>query len=86
MACLALNVNALPQAMLTVTPLVLPTLVAETQVSSRFTVEVSVQSVLTVGEVCSISTGELTVLAASDGPLRTRDGGFFLLDPARETN
>lgn len=86
MACLALNVNALPQAMLTVTPLVLPTLVAESQVSSRLTVEVSTQSVLTVGEVCSIGGGELTVLAASDGPLRTRDGGFFLLDPARETD
>lgn len=76
MACLALNVNALPQAMLTVTPLVLPTLVAESKVSSR----------LTVGEVCSIGGGELTVLAASDGPLRTRDSGFFLLDPARETD
>ena len=37
---------------------------------------------LTVGEVCSISGGTLVVLAASDGPLRTRDGGYLLLNPA----
>ena len=37
---------------------------------------------LSVGEVCSVSDGTLVVLAASDGPLRTRDGGYFLLDPA----
>lgn len=37
---------------------------------------------LTVGEVCSISPGSILVLAASDGPLRTRDGGYLLLDPA----
>ena len=37
---------------------------------------------LSIGEVCTISSGTLVVLAASDGPLRTRDGGFFLLNPA----
>lgn len=37
---------------------------------------------LTIGEVCSISVGSLVVLAASDGPLRTRDGGYLLLNPA----
>lgn len=37
---------------------------------------------LSVGEVCSVGSGTLVVLAASDGPLRTRDGGFLLLDPA----
>ena len=37
---------------------------------------------LTIGEVCSVSPGTIVVLAASDGPLRTRDGGFLLLDPA----
>lgn len=37
---------------------------------------------LSIGEVCTISGGTLVVLAASDGPLRTRDGGFFLLNPA----
>ena len=34
------------------------------------------------GSVCSTSSGRMVVLAASDGPLRTRDGGYFLLDPA----
>ena len=37
---------------------------------------------LSIGEVCTISGGTLVVLAASDGPLRTRDGGYFLLNPA----
>lgn len=37
---------------------------------------------LTIGEVCSVSGGTIVVLAASDGPLRTRDGGYLLLDPA----
>lgn len=36
---------------------------------------------LMIGEVCSVSAGELYVLAASDGPLRTKDGGYFLLSP-----
>jgi hypothetical protein len=37
---------------------------------------------LEVGEVCVVSGGTLVVLAGSDGPLRTRDGGYFLLNPA----
>lgn len=37
---------------------------------------------LTIGEVCSVGSGTIVVLAASDGPLRTRDGGYLLLDPA----
>lgn len=37
---------------------------------------------MTVGEVCSICGGRIVVLAASDGPLRTKDGGYFLLNPA----
>lgn len=40
--------------------------------------------VVIISEVCAIGGGELCVLAAADGILRTRDGGFFLLDPARE--
>lgn len=40
-------------------------------------------SKLTIGEVCTVSGGTITVLAASDGPLRTKDGGYFLLDPSR---
>jgi hypothetical protein len=37
---------------------------------------------LTIGEVCSVASGTIVVLAASDGPLRTRDGGYLLLNPA----
>lgn len=38
---------------------------------------------LTLCEVCSVSGGTLVVLAGSDGPFRTRGGGYFLLDPAK---
>lgn len=37
---------------------------------------------LTLGEVCTVNSGTIVVLAGSDGPLRTRDGGYFLLNPA----
>ena len=39
---------------------------------------------LTAGVTCSVGGGELTVLAASDGILRTRDGDFLILDPSQE--
>ena len=38
---------------------------------------------LLLGEVCSISGGTLVVLAGSDGPFRTKGGGYFLLDPSK---
>ena len=37
---------------------------------------------LTLGEVCTVNSGTIVVLAGSDGPLRTRNGGYFLLNPA----
>lgn len=37
---------------------------------------------LTCSEVCTVAGGTIVVLAASDGPLRTRNGGYFLLNPA----
>jgi len=40
------------------------------------------QAKLTIGEVCTVSNDTIVVLAASDGPLRTRDGGYILLNPA----
>lgn len=40
------------------------------------------QATLTLGEVCTVSSDTIVVLAASDGPLRTSDGGYFLLNPA----
>lgn len=39
-------------------------------------------AVLHVGEVCGVSGGTLVVLAAKDGPLRTKNGGYLLLNPA----
>ena len=40
------------------------------------------KATLTLGEVCTVSNDTIVVLAASDGPLRTRDGGYILLNPA----
>lgn len=40
------------------------------------------QATLTLGEACTVSSDTIVVLAASDGSLRTRDGGYFLLNPA----
>ena len=48
------------------------------------TIALTDRMVVNISEVCAIGSGELCVLAASDGILRTREGGFFLLDPARE--
>lgn len=39
------------------------------------------KSRLTVSQVCSVSGGELYVLAATDGILRTKTGGYILLAP-----
>ena len=40
------------------------------------------QATLDMGEVCAITSGTVVVLAASDGPLRTKNGGYLLLNPA----
>ena len=43
------------------------------------------QARVTVTQVCSTTVGgSFMVLAASDGILRLSDGGYILLDPARE--
>lgn len=49
---------------------------------ARLEVTPSVPLSLSVGEVCTVSGGTIVVLAASDGPLRTRGGGYLLLNPA----
>lgn len=49
---------------------------------SELVVGIMKQAILSVSEVCSVSIGDIVVLAASDGPLRTKDGGYILLDPA----
>lgn len=44
------------------------------------------QARVTVTQVCSTTVGgTFMVLAASDGILRFSDGGYILLDPARES-
>lgn len=37
---------------------------------------------LSVEHICTVSTDTLVVLAASDGVLRTKNGGYILLNPA----
>lgn len=34
-----------------------------------------------VSEICAVGDGSITVLSSTDGPLRTCDGGYILLDP-----
>ena len=49
---------------------------------ARVAIETVTDVRLEIAGVCSVSSGTIVVLAASDGPLRTRDGGYFLLNPA----
>ena len=71
MACLTISITTVAPA--TVAPELVGLPVAETlQVAG---------AQITVGEVCTVS-GTIVVLAGSDGPLRTRNGGYFLLNPA----
>lgn len=51
--------------------------------AASLAVELAQGASFSIGEVCSVSGGTIVVLAASDGPLRTRDGGYLLLDPAQ---
>ena len=44
------------------------------------------KATLEISQVCTISGGELYVLAGTDGPFHTCDGGYFLLDPELETD
>lgn len=72
----SVSVTALPKAMLAVTP--------ASQVVQAVVTAPTVR--LRIAEVCSIGSGELFVLATQEGPLRTQNGGFLLLDPAGETD
>ena len=72
MACLTISITTVAPA--TVAPELVGLPVAETlQV---------VGAQLVVGEACAVISGTIVVLAGSDGPLRTRNGGYFLLNPA----
>jgi len=46
------------------------------------TITAEQQARVMVGEVCSVGVGKLVVLAASDGPLRTKSGGYIPINPA----
>lgn len=83
-AAVSLAVAAVAPVSTDVTPVEPSALTVTPTEQAMLTVTPQPQAVLTVGEVCSVSGGTLVVLAASDGPLRTRDGGYILLNP--ETN
>lgn len=77
-----LAVTTAEQPSLEVTPFEQPSLAVTPADQAALSAEPVQQATLTLGEVCTVSSDTIVVLAASDGPLRTRDGGYFLLDPA----
>ena len=82
MACLTIQIEPTPSATLAVSPYGSANVASEATQQAALVVEPTPQLALSIGEVCGVSPGTMVVLAASDGPLRTRDGGFLLLDPA----
>ena len=77
-----LAVSTAEQPALAVVPTEQPSLAVTPAEQAALTVTPVQQATLTLGEVCTVSNDTIVVLAASDGPLRTRDGGYFLLNPA----
>lgn len=72
MACIRITTEAVPSASISIGSV--------SQTSGEM---VPLQQLnLTCSEVCTVAGGTIVVLAASDGPLRTRNGGYFLLNPA----
>ena len=82
MACITLTVTPVAPAVLGVTPKEGASLAVSPAAGASLGVTPTDGCTLTIGEVCSVSSGTLVVLAGSDGPLRTRDGGYLLLNPA----
>lgn len=80
-AAATLAVTTAEQPTLEVTPVEQPSLAVTPADQAALAVTSAEQATLTLGEVCTVSSGTIVVLAASDGPLRTRDGGYFLLNP-----
>lgn len=80
----SLAVEAEPQPALAVAHDERPSLSVATTGQSVLKVEPVQQIRFAIGEVCTVTRDTIVVLAASDGPLRTRDGGYILLNP--ETN
>lgn len=81
-AAATLAVTAAEQPALAVVPTERPSLAVTPAEQAALAVTPVQQATLTLGEVCTVSSGTIVVLAASDGPLRTRDGGYILLNPA----
>jgi len=85
MSCLKLTIFGFPsEPSGEVVPVKDATLAVVPVQGASLAVESSPQMRMAIGEVCTVDSGTIVVLAASDGPLRTRDGGYFLLNP--ETN
>jgi len=82
MNCLNFDLTPVPSAVLTATAVASATLAGTPAEQAAPVVTPVQQATITLGEVCTVSSDTIVVLAASDGPLRTRDGGYFLLDPA----
>lgn len=81
-AAATLAVTTEEQPVLAVVPTEQPLLAVAPAEQATLAVTPVQQATLTIGEVCTVSRGTIVVLAASDGPLRTRDGGYILLNPA----
>ena len=81
-ATATLAVTTAEQPSLEVTPVEQPSLAVTPADQAALAVTPVQQATLTLGEVCTVSNDTIVVLAASDGPLRTRDGGYILLNPA----
>lgn len=81
-AAATLAVTTAEQPALEVTPAEQPSLAVTPADQAALAVTPVQQATLTLGEVCTVGNDTIVVLAASDGPLRTRDGGYFLLNPA----
>ena len=81
-AAATLAVTTAEQPVLSVAPAEQPSLSVVPVKQSAIAVKPVSQAKLTIGEVCTVSNDTIVVLAASDGPLRTRDGGYILLNPA----
>ena len=81
-ATATLAVSTAEQPALAVVPTEQPSLAVTPAEQAALAVTPVQQATLTLGEVCTVSNDAIVVLAASDGPLRTRDGGYILLNPA----
>ena len=82
MNCLNFDLTPVSSAVLTATTVASATLSGTPAEQAAPALTPVQQATLTLDGVCTVSSDTIVVLAASDGPLRTRDGGYFLLDPA----